>query len=256
MTVMLRILHMSDTHFGTHRVPVMQALHQAVRGIAPDIIVLSGDITQRARKAQFAQARVFCDGLGVPVLAVPGNHDLPLFNLYARVFSPYRNYQRFFGPREWVHRQGGVMLVGFDATHPRRHKHGALDPAAVDRRLSVLRAEMSAGDALVAVVHQPLMVAWPEDMPQRLKAADDIAQVFLRYGVAAVLGGHVHVPLLAQSPMARDGRSFLYSGAGTAVSWRTRPQAPNSFNVLTIAGGVATGVIYHYDDESQIFLPA
>ena len=102
MSVLLQI---SDTHFGTEQGAVVEALGTLAHEQLPDVVVLSGDITQRARPAQFRAARSFVDRLGAPVLAVPGNHDIPLFDLWARLRSPYGRYSAAFGTDlEPVHR--------------------------------------------------------------------------------------------------------------------------------------------------------
>ena len=96
---MTSLLHISDTHFGTEQTPVMHAFEAHVKDHGADLVVLSGDITQRARRAQFASAQAFIKRLkdhGIAqVLAIPGNHDIPMFNLFARIFSPYGYYHRY-----------------------------------------------------------------------------------------------------------------------------------------------------------------
>lgn len=256
---MTRLVHISDTHFGTEMTPVVNALRDAIAQQAPDVVVLSGDITQRARASQFAAARDFCDSLGVPVLAVPGNHDIPLYHAFDRLLRPYHNYTRYFGAREWIARHGDLVLVGFDATSPFRHTRGKLTAAHVERKLA--QARKQAQDAmLVAVVHQPLMVSWPEDTYEILIGAAEVAEVFSRHRVAAVLSGHVHVPVLAQSDSVFPALQpvFLHSGAGTATSWRVRPCAPNSFTVLDCDSARQT-VDAHmqiYDSKQGAFIPA
>jgi 3',5'-cyclic AMP phosphodiesterase CpdA len=90
---MTRILHLSDTHFGTERPGVVEALIALAQTLSPQLIVVSGDITQRATRAQFASARRFLDALPpCPQLLLPGNHDVPLFALWQRAFSPYARY--------------------------------------------------------------------------------------------------------------------------------------------------------------------
>jgi hypothetical protein len=120
MSVLLQI---SDPHFGTEQAEVVEALVMLARQQRPDLLVLSGDITQRARPAQFRAARAFTDRLGAPVLAVPGNHDMPLFDLWARLRRPYGRYIAAFGDDlEPVHRarpDGGV-----------RQHHAGLAPQA------------------------------------------------------------------------------------------------------------------------------
>ena len=96
---MTRLLHISDPHFGTVQRPVADALRRLAAAQQPSVLVLSGDITQRARASEFAEARAFCDELAVPAfLSVPGNHDIPLFNLARRALSPYSRYLAQFGP--------------------------------------------------------------------------------------------------------------------------------------------------------------
>jgi 3',5'-cyclic AMP phosphodiesterase CpdA len=91
------LLQISDPHFGTEQPPVVEALVTLVRQQRPDLLVLSGDITQRARPAQFQAARAFTQRLGVPLLALPGNHDIPLFDLWARLRHPYAQHMAAFG---------------------------------------------------------------------------------------------------------------------------------------------------------------
>src|SRR5690606_26580013 len=91
------VLHISDTHFGTEFPDVVEALVALARDQAPELVVLGGDITQRARRGQFEAAGRFVARLPAPVLAVPGNHDIPLFNLLARWRAPYGGYRRIFG---------------------------------------------------------------------------------------------------------------------------------------------------------------
>ena len=94
MSVLLQI---SDPHFGTEQAPVVEALATLSRQQRPDLLVLSGDITQRARPEQFRQARAFVDRLATPVLAIPGNHDIPLLNPGVRLFHPYSRHCDAFG---------------------------------------------------------------------------------------------------------------------------------------------------------------
>jgi len=128
------LLHVSDTHFGTEQGAVVQALVTLAQQQRPDLVVLSGDITQRARPAQFHAARAFTDRLGAPVLAVPGNHDIALLDLWSRLRRPYARYLAAFGPElEPVHRSPELLVLGVDATRARRHKDGELSTAQIDR---------------------------------------------------------------------------------------------------------------------------
>jgi 3',5'-cyclic AMP phosphodiesterase CpdA len=135
------LLHVSDTHFGTEQPAVVEAVLRLARAQAPRLVLLSGDITQRARRGQFERARRFVDALGAPCLAVPGNHDIPLFNLPARLSRPHAGYQRCFGnalePR-W--QDDAVAVAGVDTTRWWRHKHGEVSAAQVAAVAQWLRA--------------------------------------------------------------------------------------------------------------------
>ena len=153
------IVHISDTHFGTEEAPVAEALRAWVRERKPDALILSGDITQRARRSQFAAARRFCDSLGVPrLLALPGNHDIPLYNLLARAFDPYGGYRAAFGEElEPVLDLGDALVIGVNTTRPARHKHGEVSRRQVER-VAALLGRARRDKLRVVVTHQPACV--------------------------------------------------------------------------------------------------
>ena len=144
------LLHFSDTHFGTEEAPVVQALQALVREQQPDALILSGDITQRARSAQFAAARSFCDSLGVArLLALPGNHDIPLYNLAARMFAPYAGYKACFGDElEPELEFGDVLVIGVNTTRPARHKDGVVSAAQINRVANAVVKPASEGSSI------------------------------------------------------------------------------------------------------------
>lgn len=249
----MRLVHLSDTHFGTELPEVVTALTAAVTEIMPDIVVLSGDITQRARAGQFEQAQAFLHTLPCPVqLAIPGNHDLPLFHLFDRLVRPYRLYERYMGPRNRLWHAEGIGLAALDATHPLRHKNGRLETDRVAGMLQQLRRLIGDGMLMVAV-HQPLITAWQEDRDQTLLNAAEMAQLFAEYKVDLVMSGHVHVPFAATAGDYFNGlsRDFVLCNAGTATSWRTRVLTPNAFNVITLTPQAIKIVPYYYDGADQ-----
>jgi 3',5'-cyclic AMP phosphodiesterase CpdA len=233
---MTQIVHLSDTHFGTEIPEVVTALKQAITELKPDIVLLTGDITQRARRREFQAARDFMDQLASKTrLVIPGNHDIPLFNVFARLLTPYAAYQRAFGDCESTWCGDGVGIIGFNTTSRFRHTTGLLNPDYLTRRVRDIRERIGVDALLIACVHQPLSTAWPEDHANVLLDSDAIAHAFSALKVDVVLSGHVHVPLMTSTHAVFPtlGRHFLLAGAGTAVSRRTRPNAPNSFNVIT-----------------------
>lgn len=230
------IVHISDTHFGTEVLPVVNALKQTIQTLAPDIIILSGDITQRARTSQFSAAADFMASLPAKAkLVIPGNHDIPLFNVFKRLVTPYGNYKKAFGAREHMWYGGDVGVVCYDATSPFRHTRGHLTQQATLRHIDAIRKHLNPGAILIACAHQPLVTAWPQDAHETLIDRDETASLWSENHIDLALSGHVHVPLLTTTEKAFPDlpRHFILAGAGTAVSHRIRPGAPNSFNVIT-----------------------
>jgi 3',5'-cyclic AMP phosphodiesterase CpdA len=229
------LLHISDTHFGTEDAPVVAALQALSRELNPDALILSGDITQRARRAQFAAARRFCDSLGVAhVLTLPGNHDIPLFNVFARVFSPYGGYIKAFGrDLEPVLALPDALLIGVNTTRAARHKDGVVSAAQVERVAGLLAG--APRDRLrVVITHQPACVMRAEDEHDRLHGGAAAVRSWSAAGADLVLGGHIHLPYVSDVCSRVDGtpRAMYCVQAGTALSLRVRHGSPNSVNVI------------------------
>ena len=247
MTVLLQI---SDPHFGTERPQVVAALERFVHALQPAVLLLSGDITQRATAAQFAAARAFVDRLAVPaVLAIPGNHDIPLFNVPARLFSPYAHYARAFGAAlEPQHENDEVLVLTVNTTRWYRHADGAVSAAQIERVAQRLQAARPA-QWRVVVVHQPIAVMREQDRHNLLHGHETAARRWAAAGADMVVGGHIHLPfVLPLRQLWPDLPRALWAvQAGTAVSSRVRADAGNSVNVFrlgndlpaTDAGGTA-----------------
>lgn len=229
------LLHISDTHFGTEQPPVVAALEVLARERLPDVLVFSGDITQRARPAQFAAARRLCDRLGVGrMLALPGNHDIPLLDLGARVFRPYRRYLAAFGPRlEPVLVTDDFFVVGVNTTRAARHKNGEVSAEQVRRVARELRAARPR-QLRIVVTHQPAAVVRAADEHDRLRGADEALQAWSGAGADLVLGGHIHLPYVMDlaATASPTPRPMWCVQAGTAVSNRVRHGTCNSVNVI------------------------
>ncbi|HEY0914445.1 MAG TPA: metallophosphoesterase [Solimonas sp.] len=232
---MTLLLQVSDPHFGTERPQVVQALRRLAEAQRPQVLVVSGDITQRGSNAQFDAARRFLDSLGIPaMLTVPGNHDIPLLNPLARWLWPYAAYQRVFGPElEPVLDLPELLLIGVNTTRPRRHKDGEVSAAQVRRVAERLRA---AGERQLRIVvtHQPVHVVRTRDEHNLLHGAGPAARAWAEAGADLVLGGHIHFPsvgLLADRYPDISRRAWGVQ-AGTALSWRIRFEAGNSVNLL------------------------
>ena len=236
------ILHITDTHFGAERPEVVRGLIELAREQRPSLVVLSGDVTQRARRAQFDAARAFVDELcaacGIDaqrdVLIIPGNHDIPLFNLPLRVLDPYGHYVRAFGTRlEPLIRRPDVWLIGVNTTRPWRHKHGELSSAQIERVAARLRAA-PAGALRVVVTHQPLMVVEREDRRDLVRGHAAAIRAWAGAGADLFLSGHTHQSFVA--PVLGAKRRAWVVQTGTAVSSRFREHVPNSVHLIEWAG--------------------
>ena len=229
------LLHLSDTHFGTEEGPVVAAVQQLVRDEKPAAVILSGDITQRARRAQFTAARAFCDSLRVDHLfTLPGNHDIPLYNVAARLFAPYRGYARAFGHNlEPELEFADVLVVGVNTTRPERHKDGVVSPRQIRRVCERLRGARRE-QLRIVVTHQPACVMRREDEKDQLHGGEEAVQAWSRAGADLVLGGHIHLPYVSDvcAKVKTASRTMYCVQAGTALSHRVRHNTPNSVNLI------------------------
>ena len=226
------ILHLSDLHFGTEDPAVVQALLQLVEQQRPDLHLLSGDITQRARRSQFAAAAAFLARLSAPVLAVPGNHDLPLFNLPARLLNPYGNYRRAFGQSlEPRFENDNLLVVGVNTTRAARHKNGEVSAEQIRR--VVQRLEQAQADQLrVVLLHHPVRAVQGSDVANLLVGHEQAVPAWVDAGMDLLLAGHIHLPYMVPLEDS-DGRQRAWSvQAGTGVSQRVRGATPNSVNLI------------------------
>lgn len=230
----IRIIHLSDPHFGTITDGVEESLYASIRSLNPNMVLLTGDITQRARRAQFAAAKRFIKSLRpVPLIAVPGNHDIPLFNIGARLFDPYGGFRRLFRHRvEETHQIGDVQILGLNSTSRWRHIQGDFNIARLKRRLQSLPP----AKIRIAAFHHPMDCNQGIDNKNLLRGREEAIKVFAEAEVDLILGGHIHDPFvsLSQARYPEIRRSMIIGVAGTCLSWRTREGAPNSFNLIEI----------------------
>lgn len=260
---MSSLLHLSDTHFGTEFPEVVEALLRLHEHLTPELVVLSGDVTQRARRSQFAAAKRFLERLGArAVLVVPGNHDLPLFHLGLRLADPYRRYREAFGADlEPLFAVEELMVVGVNTTRARRFKHGELSAIQIARVRRML-AEARPEQVRVVVVHQPLHVPTTKDEVHLLRGGAEAARSWASAGADLVLGGHIHLPFVIplNDRYPDIERRVWVAHAGTAVSRRLRGDLPNSVNVVRVAQGaqVPECVVerWDYDRAAGAFTPA
>ncbi len=225
------LLQISDPHFGTEQPGAVEALVRLVQRRQPALVLLSGDVTQRATAAQFTAARALCDRLQpVPVIAVPGNHDIPLFALWTRLRRPYARFEAALGPagdKAWAGPGWQVLLL--NTTRWWRHKHGEVSQRQVQATAAQLAAA-GPGVLKVVVTHQPVAVPAQADRVDLLRGGAAAIAAWHAAGADLVLGGHIHLPcVLPLRPAPQPMWAVL---AGTAVSTRVRHGTHNSVTEL------------------------
>lgn len=232
---MTRILHLSDVHFGAVDDRLVGPFLDLATRLEPDLCVISGDLTQRARGGQFRAARDFVARLPAPALVVPGNHDMPLRNLPVRLLAPFAGYHRVFGPElEPMLRLPDAVVQGVNTANPFVWKSGLLRPASVDRLIRTF-AEAPQGLWRIAVMHHapvPAADGTPADIADPAGALYALAQA----GADIVLSGHTHMP---HTGFADTAAGVLFLQVGTAISTRLKT-GTNDFALVTLEAGKVT----------------
>jgi 3',5'-cyclic AMP phosphodiesterase CpdA len=228
------IAHISDLHFGRTSGDVVAGLRQAIVAAKPDLVVVSGDLTQRARSHEFQQARAFLTSLPQPQIVVPGNHDVPLYNVLARWLRPLANYRRYIGDEtNAFYSDGEIAVVGINSVRALSFKNGRINSIQAARacaRFSPLNENI----VRMVVTHHPFSL--PQiDTPHRVIGRAKMAlTAFAACKVDVVLSGHLHASGAGLADtMSAGAHAALLVQAGTATSLRTRDE-PNAFNLLRV----------------------
>jgi 3',5'-cyclic AMP phosphodiesterase CpdA len=253
---MRTIIHLSDLHFGRSLPALIAPLLAAIKARAPHLLVISGDLTQRARISQFRQAQNFLALLPCPILSVPGNHDIPLYAVWTRLVNPFKRYQRYVSEElDPQYLDDEIAVRGVNSVRRLKFKEGRINR----RQLELAQKFFSAVPTKVVkiiVAHHPFNL--PEEYPgkyiQRARLALDC---FHDLGIDLLLSGHLHSTLARykNAVYKLDYRRPLIIQAGTTISSRLRLE-PNSFNVIEIDYPRLRLERYELDNRTLAFLPA
>jgi 3',5'-cyclic AMP phosphodiesterase CpdA len=250
---MTRIVHLSDLHFGAHDERLVEAVDWQIDELKPDLVVISGDFTQRARTEQFQEACEFLEGLrdrGHEVLGVPGNHDVPLYDVLRRFLSPLARYRRYIDNTLCPFIElPGVAVLGINTARSLTFKDGRINKDQV----AFIRETFSRtpSDAVrILVTHHPLFALTVGDEVERAIGRQEMAlDAIEEAGVDMLLAGHAHH---ASSQDAGDivtrAGGVLVVQAGTATSTRVRKQE-QSFNTIDLDGDSATITIHAWNGD-------
>ncbi len=232
---MRTIVHLSDLHFGRVNPLLIDPLIRIVKEVEPDLVAISGDLTQRARSHQFQEARSFLDALPKPQIVVPGNHDIPLHNVFARFFEPLTKYKRHItDDMQPTYEDEEVMIVGVNTARSSVFKGGRINENQVGRLREKL-CSVGRGVVKVVVTHHPFDLPEGYDERELVGRARMAMTGLAECGADLFLAGHLHISHTGHTKRYNiRGHSALVVQAGTATSTRERGEA-NSFNLLRIA---------------------
>ena len=230
----MRLFHVSDVHFGAEDSAAIDWFARTVKAEKPDAIVMTGDLTMRARSHEFSAAAKWLESLETPVTVEVGNHDLPYFNPWARFVTPYRRYQTLEHMIERPLDLKGVSVVPLKTTARFQWRldwsKGYVSTHALQEALALAEAAPRDGLVLVAC-HHPLVEADTQSTARTRRGPEALAALAAA-GADAVLTGHVHDPFDVSREIG--GRTVRLIGAGT-LSERTR-STPPSFNEIRVEG--------------------
>jgi 3',5'-cyclic AMP phosphodiesterase CpdA len=234
------IVHLSDLHFGRVDPAILPALLRAVVMAAPDLVVISGDITQRARVVEFKAAAQFLETLPAPLLAVPGNHDVPLYNILLRWLSPLDRYRQFItSDLAPFHEDAEIAVLGVNTTRALTLKDGRINRLQIE---AAMRRFAHCGKSVTRIVVTHHTFDTPDPAPganpaHKVVGRADMAMAgFVQADVDMILSGHLHISGVGETTKRYPlpGRAALLIRAGTATSTRRRGEV-NAFNVVRIA---------------------
>jgi 3',5'-cyclic AMP phosphodiesterase CpdA len=250
---MARLLHLSDLHFGAHDERLVEGVDWAVDALKPDLVVISGDFTQRARTEQFKEACAFLEDLrdrGHEVLAVPGNHDVPLYDVIRRFLSPLTRYRRFIDETLCPFIElPGVAVLGINTARSLTFKEGRVSEEQVDFIRETF-AHTPEESVRVLVTHHPLFALTVGDEVQRAIGRQELALDAIEdAGVDMLLAGHMHHASShdAGDLVTRAGGTLVVQ-AGTATSTRVREQE-QSFNLIDIADDCVAITVHAWNGD-------
>ena len=248
------LLHLSDLHFGTERPECIRAIQKFCIEQQPEVVVVSGDLTQRAKFREFLACKQFLESLKIPYFVVPGNHDIPLYHLWNRAFRPFGLYQLFFGSLENTLVTQHFYLIGMNSIRRRYHTRGSISLEQI-QKVDQQLMQAPANKLKIIVSHQPFYTAKENHHLKDCPALGQFAiQEWGEHQLYALLHGHLHLVAvydLNQEFELNLSQAVYEVHAGTAISSRLHKNIPNSFNVISRDGSFQH---YFFDEQQQDFI--
>lgn len=252
---MRTLVHLSDLHFGRTDPQLLEPLARQINEMNPDVVAVSGDLTQRARSHQFQQARAFLDTLPQPQIVVPGNHDIPLYNVFSRFFRPLDKYRRYITEDlQPAFADEEMVIVGVSTARSLTIKGGRINQV----QLANVREKFCALDdkfVKILVTHHPFDLPAGHDVSDLVGRAQMAIAGLAECGADLFLAGHLHISHSGHTAKRYNiqGYSALVVQAGTATSTRGRGEA-NSFNLIRLEHPNISVKRFSWDAASSSFI--
>ena len=225
----MRIIHISDLHFGIHLPKIIEAFYDDLELLQPEVIIISGDLTQRAKPEQYQQVSSFLQNLKAPFLVVPGNHDIPFDNLISRFIYPFKRYTtHVYSELEANYSNEKVNILGVNTASPRKIKDGILNKKTLTR----IREHFSSSSAQLNILFFHHNLKYFSGMHQPLKHAEEFLNYLKESPIHMVCTGHLHYANL-ELITKKTGDSCALLHAGSLSCPRTK-DGKNSFYSITI----------------------
>ena len=249
---MRTVVQLSDLHFGTTLAATLDPLIELLWTLAPDLVIVSGDLTQRAKTAQFIEARAYLDRMPRPRLVIPGNHDVPLYDIARRFLSPLGRYRTHItDDLSPVFLDDEIVVLGINTARSLTFKGGGISAqqlAATTAYLDLIPPQV----ARIVVAHHPFDIPLGLSGVEIVHGAQRAIAAFAQCNVDLYLSGHLHLIHFASTTKYVAGYDAPMLVAGTAVSTRARGE-PNSFFVFRVDRHVIECDTYTWDAQTKAF---
>ncbi len=251
---MRTLVHLSDLHFGRVDATLLDPLRELIHKIAPDVVVVSGDLTQRAKSEQFEEAKAWLDTLPGPQIIVPGNHDISLYNVFRRFLQPLTRYKRYItDDLDPMFVDDEIAVLGVNTARSLTFKDGRVNKEQIE----TIQAQLSGLPPKVTriiVTHHPFDLPKTFDDDDLVDRAPMAMKAFADCGVDLLLAGHLHTSHAGSTSERYQMSEYaaLVVQAGTATSTRGRGEV-NSFNVVRVEHERIEVDRYGWDEVGKAF---
>lgn len=250
---MRRIAHISDLHFGRVNTRLQDVLLSDIERLSPDLVVISGDLTQRAHAKEFSLAKAYIERIPFPSLVIPGNHDIPLYNVPRRFIRPLKRYKEYITKDlNPFYIDDEIAVLGINTARSLTLIHGQITRRQM-LDIEQQFANVSPSLFKIVVTHHPFISPMGRRLRRQIAHGATALRTIDRCGVDMILAGHLHKCYTGDisAAYAKVKRPIIVANAGTAISTRVRKE-PNSFNLITIDGNNMQIAMHAWDGTHYV----